>query len=237
MIFPSLQHENVVQLKDKTRFDANESFTTQDETITNVEIQPEDMAGFFSVYDSSDPNNMNEMWFLDWAYETDGEKTISVRVTTATGDKTETYTISAVTQADDKLFSNDGDLYGFEPMLKRYLPEGKNSFKYAHRAAQQKIIAYLDEQRIWKRDGAKFTKDDLINLDEFKYWSIFQTLLIVFESSQLSRDDIFQEKREQYDQDMRNARNRGSLRLDFNGDGEQAEYEKNNNVTTRLIRR
>ena len=237
MIFPSLQHENVVQLKDKTRFDANESFTTQDETITNVEIQPEDMAGFFSVYDSSDPNNMNEMWFLDWAYETDGEKTISVRVTTATGDKTETYTISAVTQADDKLFSNDGDLYGFEPMLKRYLPEGKNSFKYAHRAAQQKIIAYLDEQRIWKRDGAKFTKDDLINLDEFKYWSIFQTLLIVFESSQLSRDDIFQEKREQYDQDMRNARNRGSLRLDFNGDGTQTEYEKNNNVTTRLIRR
>ena len=237
MIFPSLQHENVVQLKDKTRFDANESFTTQDETITNVEIQPEDMAGFFSVYDSSDPNNMNEMWFLDWAYETDGEKTVSVRVSTATGDKTETYTINAVTQADDKLFSNDGDLCGFEPMLKRYLPEGKNSFKYAHRAAQQKIIAYLDEQRIWKRDGAKFTKDDLINLDEFKYWSIFQTLLIVFESSQLSRDDIFQEKREQYDQDMRNARNRGSLRLDFNGDGEQAEYEKNNNVTTRLIRR
>lgn len=237
MIFPSLTHENIVQLKDKTRFDANESFTTQDETITNVEIQPETTELFYSVYDSNDPNNMNESWFLDWAYETDGDKTISVRITTNSGDKTETYTIKAITEADDKLFSNDGDLYGYEPTLKRYLPEGKNSFKYAHRTAQGKIIAYLDEQRIWKQDGSRFTKDDLIDLEEFKYWSIFQTLLIVFESSQINRDDIFEEKRQGYESDMRNARNRGAYKLDFNQDGTQEQTERTNTVTTRLIRR
>lgn len=237
MIFPNLKHENIVQLNDKTRFDANDSFVTIGETITNVEIEPDAGVGFISVYDGGDPDNIDENWFLDWAYETDGDKTISVKVTTDMGDKTSTYTINAITAENDKLFSVDADLYAYEPTLKRNLPQGKNSFLYAHRKSQEKIIAYLDEQRIWKQDKTKFTKDDLIDLDEFKQWSIFQTLLIIFESSQLVRDDIFQEKREGYEMDMKSARKRGGLRLDFNGDGTQATNETNNMVTTRLIRR
>lgn len=238
MRFPKLNYEKLVQIADKTRLDANQSFWSNTETIQNIEIEPDTSAGFISVYNVDDPYNRDSEWYLDWAYETDGTKTISVRVTTDAGASTKSYDMEVLSETDDALFSNDNDLYPYEPTISRYLPEGKSSFLYAHRAAQSKIIAYLDEHRIWKKDGTRFTKADLVDKEEFKYWSIFQTLLIIFESSQLTVGDIFEEKRQQYGADMVAARNRGSLRLDYDGDGEiDQTSEKLNTMTTRLVRR
>lgn len=236
MIFPNLMYESTVQVNDRTRLDANESFANTD-TITNVEIEPNTGDGFIPVYDALDADNIDEKWYLDWAYTTDGTKVVTVRVTTTGGSQDLTYSIECLTEVDDMLFSKDSDLFAYEPSLKRYLPQGKSTFKYAHRAAQDKIIAYLDEQRIWKTDGTKFVKSDLLDLSEFKYWSVFQTLLIIFESSQLNRDDYFEEKRQGYEKDMISARKRGAIRLDFNGDGTQEQNETMNFVTTRLVRR
>lgn len=231
MIFPSLTLERVLQVDDKTRLDAKLSFESNNEPITDVEIEPETGAGFVSIYNSN-----KEKWFLDWAYETDGPKVVSVRVTTATANRTKTYDLSVLTKEDDALFSDDNDLFPYEPNIHKYLPRGKNSFLYVHRAAQDKIIAYLDEQRIWKKDGTRYTKTDVMDKEEFRHWSIFQTLLIIFESGQVSNSDIFEEKRMDYEKDMRAARNRAALRLDADGDGniDQIPY---NIRTTRLVRR
>lgn len=237
MRFPQLSYENYLQEKDRTRLDANKSFVTKNETITNVEIQPDTSESFISVFDIEDPTNREEEWYLDWAYETEGTKTVSVRITTDIDNSEESYSIEVVTEETDKLFSDDADLYPYEPQINRYLPLGKSSYKYAHRASQRKIIAYLDEHRIWKRDGSRYTKEDLIDIQDFKYWSIFQTLLLIFESSQINRDDIFQEKRQEYENDMLAARSRGALRLDNNGDGEIENQEILNMSTTRLVRR
>lgn len=237
MIFPSLTFENTLQVDDKTRINASRSFVTQGETITNVEIQPEALSGYISVFNSD-----NDKWYLDWAYETEGSKTISVRITSDMGTKTKTYITDILTEAEDALLSDDNDILPYEPTLLRFLPKGKNSFKYAHRASQDKILAYLDEQRIYKNDKSRYTKHDLATITdpEFKYqfkqWSSFQTLLIIFESIQVSVNDVFEEKRQQYDNDMRQHRNRASLRLDQNGDGvlDNVVY---NIRTARLIRR
>jgi hypothetical protein len=61
-------------------------------------------------------------------------------------------------------------------------------------------------------------------------------LLIIFESIQVSNGDIFQEKKLEYDNLMRQARNRAALRLDQDGDGivDNNPYDM---VTTRLVRR
>lgn len=230
MIFPSLTLESVLQVDDKTRLIASMSFVTNDETITDVEIQPEASESFISVFNSGD----DDRWYLDWAYEIDGLKDVSVRVTTDLGTRTKTYSIDVLTEEVDALFSNDNDLFPYEPTLNNYLPVGKNTFIYAHRAAQNKILAYLDEQRIWKNDGERFTKFDITDKEEFNRWSVFQTLLIIFEGSQVSTNDLYQEKKLEYEKEMLSARNRASLRLDFDGDG---ELEIANIRTTRLIRR
>lgn len=237
MIFPSLSFENVLQVDDKTRLNASKSFVTAGETVTNVEIQPESSESFYSIYNSDD-----DKWFLDWAYETEGIKTISVRITTDLSTKTKTYQTNVLTEDEDALLSEDSDLYPYEPEIHRVLPKGKNSFKYAHRAAQDKIIAYLDEQRIYKNDNSRYTKHDLTTITdaEFKYqfkqWSTFQTLLIIFESNQIAVGDVFEEKRQQYENEMRQHRNRASLRLDQDGDGVIDELPYNIR-STMMVRR
>jgi hypothetical protein len=237
MIFPSLSFENVLQVDDKTRLNASKSFVTAGETVTNVEIQPESGESFYSVYNSDD-----DKWFLDWAYETEGIKTITVRVTTDVSTKDKTYQTNVLTEDEDALLSDDSCLYPYEPEIHRILPKGKNSFKYAHRAAQDKIIAYLDEQRIYKNDNSRYTKHDLVTITdpEFKYqfkqWSTFQTLLIIFESNQIAVGDVFEEKRQQYENEMRQHRNRASLRLDQDGDGVIDELPYNIR-STMMVRR
>jgi len=231
MLFPKLTLETVLQVDDKTRLDSTLSFSTNDETITDVEIQPEASESFISIY-----NTDSEKWYLDWAYETDGVKTVQIRLTSALGTRTKSYSITVLTEAEDALFSSDNDLYPYEPNIDKYLPRGKNSFIYAHRASQVKILAYLDEQRIWKDDRSRYTKEDIVDKEEFRRWSLFQTLLIIFESGQVSTADIFQEKKLEYENEMRQARNRASLRLDSDGDGNVDEVPYNIR-TTRLYRR
>lgn len=237
MIFPSLTLETTLQIDDKTRLDASLSFATTGETITNIEIEPEVGVGFISVF-----NIDKEKWFLDYAYELEGIKTITVRVTTDMGTRDKIYSTDVLSATDDALLSSDSDLYPYEPDIARYLPVGKSSFLYAHRAAQTKILGYLDEQRIYKNNFDRYTKQDLIGItdpdfkEQFRLWSLFQTLLIIFEANQINVGDIYQEKREQYENEMRQHRNRSSLRLDQDGDGVLDETPYNVR-STMMVRR
>ena len=229
MLFPSLTIETTLQVKDKTRLDATGSFSP-DEEIIDVLIKPEATGTFISVF-----NEDSDKWYIEWAYLTAEIKTVEVKIVSAGGDRTRAYAINVITEEDDRLFSNDALLFPYEPQLKDYLPVGKSTFIYAHRAAQDKILAYLDEQRIWKNSGERLTKEDIVDKLEFQRYSVFQTLLIIFESTQVSVSDIFQEKRLEYEVEMKSARSRAALRLDLNDDGE-------NDViidlfTTRMIRR
>lgn len=74
MIFPVLKLEDVVQVNDQTRLDATKSYKTPDEAaITLVEIEPELEAGFIDVTSSK---------YLDYQYSSDGDKDVTVRITT-----------------------------------------------------------------------------------------------------------------------------------------------------------
>lgn len=237
MIFPKISFEPVVQIEDKIRLDASLTFYSSDEVVTDVLIEPEAGVGFISVY-----HDDSDRWFVDYAYEVDGLKNVTVKVVADSGEKIKVYTqgINVLSVENDALFSNDNDLFPIEPRLKNYLPLGKNSFLYVHRKAQERIMAYLDEQRIWKSDNSRFTKQDIIDStnvemkDQFKQWSIYQTLLIIFEQMQVSNDDIFEEKKREYMRLRDASRNRAQLKLDLNGDG---DLEIINIRTTRLLRR
>lgn len=219
MIFPKLTLETVLQVEDKTRINASMSFVSAG-TITDILIKPEASESFISVF-NSDPDKR----FLDWAYVTDGIKTVTVRVETDTpANRDVDYQITVLSKSDDSLFSGDSELIGYEPDVLNYLPKGKNSYLYAHRKAQDIIIAYLDEQRIWNDDGSRITKEEIAAIadndirDQFKQWSTYQTLLIIFNSIQVSNDDIFEEKKRYYETLRDGARNRSALRLDLDKD-------------------
>lgn len=243
MIFPSLTIETILQVDDKTRLDASLSFQSGDvaEVITDVLIQPEFSESFISVFNSD-----KDRWYLDWSYASDGEKTVVVKITTDIDPvgRTRSYLTTVLSVPDDALFSNDSDLYPYEPKINQQLPKGKNTFLYAHRKAQEKIIAYLDEQRIWHDDGTRYTKQEIAAiaannseiLQQFNQWSTFETLLIIFGSNQVSTDDIFQDKESEYTTMRNSARSRSALRLDADKDGsiDKIPYDIR---TLRMIRR
>lgn len=229
MIFPNLQLEGTVQTDDKTRLDGTTTFITQDEaTITLVEIEPEASAGFIAV--TSDK-------FLDWQYTTDGTKTVTIRVTTDGSPVTASKTLEVLTPANDKLFSSDAELVEHEGDILGYLRPGRASFLDKHRAAQDRILGWLDEHRIHDTSGDRLTKADVVDTAEVNDWSKFLTLQIIFESISNAVDDIFSEKARKYGLLVEQARNRAVLRLDRNNDGTIDDGEHQDNFSYRLVRR
>lgn len=213
MIFAVLELEGVLQVEDMTRLDASKSYATPDEAaITLIEIQPEASASFYDVTTDK---------YLDYQYSTDGEKVITCRVTTDGSPVSTTKTITVVTSVEDKLFSSDSELTPYEPHILQWTREGRNSFLDVHRASQDRILKWLDENRIWDTEGNRLTKDAIIDLEEVNDWSKFMTLKFIFEGLSNATDDIFHEKALRYEGMMIQARNRAALRLDRDGDGQE----------------
>lgn len=211
MIFPVLELEQVVQVDDKTRLNAKKTYATPDEAdISLIEIEPETGAGFFDVTTDR---------VLDYQYSTDGAKTVSLRVTTDGAPETLTRTLNIVTAADDKLFSTDAELLPYEPNILDWVRSGRNSFLDVHRAAQDRIISYLDEHKIWDVNGNRLTKDAVVDIEEVNDWSKFLTLELIFEGLSNAIDDIFAQKKLRYSKMRQDAQNRAAIRLDRDGDG------------------
>jgi len=210
MIFPVLKIEKTVQVDDRTRLDARKTYITPDEAaITLIEIEPESGAGFFDVTSAK---------YLDYQYSTEGDKAISLRVTTDGSPELSTKTLPVQTEADDKLFSSDSEIIPYEPNILDWTKEGRNSFLDVHRASQERILKYLDENRFWDKDGNALTKEDVIIIEEFKDWSKFMTLRLIFEGLSNATDDIFHEKALRYRQMELEARDRAKYRVDLNND-------------------
>ncbi len=217
MIFPRIAVESIVQVADKTRLDATGSFVSKDNAdITMVEIKPIASGTFIDVTGTS-----SDDWYLDWEYAVGETVTVEVRVTdslAATSTKTETITI--LTVVEDYLFSNDSQLVDHEDDILDYVRNGRDSFLDKHRLAQTRVLAYLDEKRIWKFNNERLTKVDIVDIVEVREWSKFETLVIIFEALSNAIDDVFSAKAEKYRGMRDGARDRAALRVDLNGDGE-----------------
>lgn len=232
-IFPVVELEPIVQSGDKTRLDATKSFVTQDEgVVTDVEIEAEAGAGFISVFNSD-----QKKWYLDWIYSgVSRSVTVSVRVTT-TGDVTSTGSLAILSNADDKLFSSDGDLIAKEGDILKWVKPGRSSFLNVHRQAQVQILQWLDEGGLRNSDGSKISKDELLDLSEISGWSRDLVLHILFQSFSNQRDDIFASKADYYKSEYMNRRDKSVIMYDWNKDG-QIDIDEGVSMNTRdLIQR
>ena len=227
MIFIQIKTEEKVQVDDMTRIDATPSFISPDESeITLVEIEPELGSGFVDVTSSK---------YLDWAYESTGEKSVSVRITTDGMPITKTHNLNVVSVSDDRLFSNDSDIISHENDLFRFLREGRVSFLDVHRVAQGLILDYLDQTNVTNIDGSRVEKDDIYEIKEVKEWSKFLTLSLIFESVANEVEEIFSVKARKYRNMAKEVSARASVKI---GDSANARPDQSLDLrSARIVRR
>lgn len=227
MIFPVISTESKVQVDDMTRIDATRSFISAGEAaISLVEIEPEAASGFINV--TSDK-------YLDWAYSSEGTKTVSIRITTDGSPVTKTATLVVVTSAADLLFSNDQDIVTHEPEIFRFLRPGRASFLDFHRKAQERILDNLKQRNILNWDGTKIEASNIFDRDEVKQWSKYLTISMIYESVQNEVEDLFAIKARDYMNLASKASDRATIALDKNIDG--AVDSSPDLKVSRLVRR
>lgn len=243
-LFPVVDVDEVAQVGDRVRILADKSFKNQNETAYSaIEIKPEASASFINVTGDLTKPEPHKKWYLDYAYDTAGTKTISLKITTSglsPSIVTVTRDISIVTAATDNLFSTDHQLKQIQEDIYKLLPEGRSSFKYKHRAAQKFILDWL-----WNNGYAKtsttgeltrFTAADIINTEFISDWSAYVVLRMLFYSSSNVPDDIFSKKAEMFLNNEERAREKVILRLDTDSNSTLESGEGIQVASRRLIR-
>lgn len=199
MIHISINSENIVQVNDKTRIDISKTFHTS-ESIKKIEVRPEVGADLIEVFDSVTMSDIRQDSLrVDWVYQTPGSESIEVVVTRDDDTtKSETKSIEILSIEQDKLFSNDDHLRALESEIERFLPEGKDSFNYLHRVAQNQILETLYDRGLVDINGDRLTKENIVQTKDLEQWSKFLVLTLIFEDMVVSPDDIYAQKAGMY---------------------------------------
>ena len=154
-----------------------------------------------------------------------GNKIITVTASNGTDTDTKYFYLKAYSEAGDYLFCNDGDLIAHEPDIMSWVQDGRSSFKNVYRRTQKLIIAWLDEKGYCNVYGDKYTKRDIIDLEEVRQWATFKSLRLIFQGLSNSVEDVFATKAKLYEGYEIAARQRVILRLDTNKDGQVEDTE------------
>lgn len=235
-IFPTLEHEAKVQVKDRTRIEAVKSFSDKSgPVITKVEIQPYLAADWIDVTGPTPLKSDN--WFTDYAYDADGEKTISVRINEGVDEVLASSTVMVISEADDALFSNDQDLTQDEPDVLRYVRRGRNTFKDVHREAQKEILDMLNRKGYRDYSGNKINKAMVVDKAEVRTMSKYLTLHLIYSGISNVVGDIFFQKSNSYWSKYMTASSRNIIGLDLDGDDVLSAGEGVNTRASRMLRR
>jgi len=159
----------------------------------------------------------------------------TVRITLADGQVFEkTSRIELKTAEQDCLFSDDNDLVEHEHDILEWLPEGRSSFIYVHRRAKSRIFSWLEERGFKDCEGKPFTKEDVLNREEFREWSRFLALRLIFGFISNSNGDVYKAKYDEYCKKEAEVRTR-MYTLDSNGDGVDSGHHDLVNLSSGIL--
>lgn len=214
-VFGKITTEKLVQVLDKTRISAEKTFVTPDESaITAVRIKPSAADSYIDVFDVDQRN-----WFLDWKYFAAATETITLEVTNTSGVFTFTDTIEIISTTSDALFSSDYQLISHEHDLYKWLPDGKDSFIFMHRRAQQLILDTLDRAQVRDASGNKITKTHIVDKTEVAEWSKWLTLMLIMDWVSNAADDVYHKKAREYEKKANDSARKASLWYDWDLSG------------------
>lgn len=212
-VFAILKCDEKVFMNDKIRFDGTASFVTPDETFATTSHQISFDSGATWI-------NITTNKYIDYAYSTKGSKTIQLKCSTSLpSTNTVTKTITVLDPADIDLFSTDFDIEMYEPEIGRYLPKKWSSWNLLHLKAQEYILEWLDENRVYDSNGDKFTAADFGDAQQVKQLSCFKTLELIYEGLSNVTGDVFSLKRDKYKALVLEKSNKSFLKLDYDADG------------------
>ena len=213
-IFPVLELEAIVQVADRTRLSGVKTYASKDgPDIDKVEIEPYSGAGFIEVtgLKSSD-------WFTDYQYDSDGDKTVTIKINGDTTPVLFTQDILVISEADDMLFASDSDLVAEENDILKFVQKGRNTFKDVHREAQTQILQFIDDKGFVNTDGTKISKEQVLDKSEVREWAKDLALELIFNAQSNQVGDIFDQKSKDYHSKVLHSRQKNVFRLDLNKD-------------------
>jgi hypothetical protein len=229
-VFCKINIDELYQVNEKVRISGAETFETLDTlAYSKVEISP-DITGIY--YDlGADVLSDKSLWFLDWSYGSAGVYQVGVKLTEGLNVHIFTKDITILTEAQDKLFSDDSDLISYQNDIMKYLPESRSSWNFVIRRAQEEILSWIDEKGFVNSDQTKVTKDQILDVSEVKDLSIFKSLRIIYSSLSNALDDFFQKKATFWEAYEKRAELRCVLRLDTSKTGDAGSQEVINQTT------
>lgn len=144
--------------------------------------------------------------------------------------------VTLVTETEDALFTDDNDLITEEHDILNWLPEGRSSFTYIHRRAKERILSWIEEQGYRDCYGNKYTFEDILDREEFKEWSRFLALRLIFGFIYNARGDVYLDKYNEYSKKEATSRNR-MFKFDYNGDGLDSGSLDQIRIDTSILKR
>lgn len=231
--FPMVEHEAIVQVGDRTRISADQSFSATGEIIV-LTIDPE---GSGSVLDIMSVEGR----YSDWIYSTAGTYNISVSMMVQGSflTYTKTSTITVIDEDTDALLNTDQDLKVHESNIFEFLKDGRASFKDVIRRAKKMIIDQISLENIKNGTGNSITIDQIYDTDALKDWSTYLTLRLIFFDNITSVDDRNQMKVDYYKsyEDQAKLRALASVKFDEDLDGESDGELPDSFGSIKLVRR
>lgn len=231
MIFGIIKSDDKVFTGDNLRVDVSKSFLAPGLTIATVGLEVSFDSGvtWFDVTAKK---------YIDWIFSTAGAKTIQLRMTTtAPSTQTFTKTVDCLDLTAQSLFSNDSDLYQYETEIDQYLPKKWSSWNLIHLQAQEWIMDWLDQKRIYNENNVKYVVADLLDKQEVKQLSVAKVLELIFESNINIPGDLFTQKRDKYKELVADKAARSTVTLDYNDNGTSEEGERTDIMSVQVFRR
>lgn len=137
----------------------------------------------------------------------------------------------------DGLFSTDQEIKIHEATIMDWVPQGRASWLNVHRRSQETILNWIYQAGHTDRFARRLTKYDILDLEDVRLWSVYETLYFLFMSFQNSENDVFKEKAQYYEKQMLAARNTALLKLDKNKTGKVEDAKRVNTGGGLLFRR
>ena len=229
MRFGIIKSDEKVFVGDKINFDFSKSFVTPEEVLATVNHEASFDAGLTWINVTASKN-------IDYVFVSAGTKTVSLRITTQSGNSVFTKQVAALDLTAQQLFSTDSDLYRFEPEIDKLLPKKWTSWNLVHLEAQKYFIDWLDEKRIFNEQKEKYTVADLTDRDQVRQFSIFKTLELIYSGTFNQTGDIYSTKRDKYRELANEKLAKSTLSLDYNKNGTADEGERTDLHSVGVIR-
>lgn len=236
MVGIALVAPNIVRVGDKIRLDASQTTVLSPSvsvTVQSVTIQPESTAASFNVTGS--PVNQKR-WFLDYFYASSGQKTVTVTVTLSDATVySKTFTVQAISAADDKLLVDDEDIRSYDFEILRFIPEGFSTWRHVHRKATQDVVFFVNSLRI-KNLNNPITLDELLPSPNARQLALMLSLHMIYSQLSNRSDDKFYQRAMEAKKAAESIKSLPDFIIDFNKDSVLEPSEAADILSGRLSR-